>query len=595
MNHDPFQAGTVVCRERPGGDWLLFRRPVETLVAREAAGVADVLDRARQAVEPPSAGRRPLWAAGWVAYEAAPAFDPAFRTLTGDGDGPPAAWLGLYEAPERLARLPDPPPGEPFTLGPWRPAMDEDAYAAALGRIRRLIAAGDTYQVNFAYFHHGPFAGDPGALFFTLAQGGHGGLGALVVADHHAAVSTSPELFFMQEGDALTARPMKGTARRGRWDAEDAEAAARLAASAKDRAENVMIVDLLRNDMGRVARTGSVRAGPLFQVERYQTVLQMTSTITARTDADPGRTLAALFPCGSVTGAPKIRTMEIIAGLEREGRGIYTGTIGWMGPGRRACFNVAIRTLELDLERGRARYGVGGGITWYSDPAAERAETMAKIAVLTRRRPRFELFETMRWTAGEGFARLEGHLARLRASARYFDFPFDEAEARAALAKVEERPAHGAMRVRLLLAASGAARAESEPFEPDPPGRVRRLALAPEPVDSGDVFLFHKTTQREPYDRALAGHPDADDVLLHNERGELTESTIANVVLEIGGRRLTPPRESGLLGGVLREELLGRGEIRESVLKVADLARAEKIWLINSLRGWMAAENIKAF
>ncbi len=577
------EAGTVICRACPGGDWLHFSKPLELLIADGPAGVAAALARAGEACE------RGLWAAGWVAYDAAPAFEPAQRARASRPGDPPPLWLGIYGEPRRLAALPAPTPGS-YRLGPWQPGIGEAEYAVAIGRIRELIAAGDSYQVNYTYFHHASFAGEPAALFLELARGRHGGLGALVLTATHAAVSTSPELFFSQQGDELVARPMKGTAPRGRWPAEDRAHAAALAASPKERAENVMIVDLLRNDLGSIARPGSVGVPALFEVERYETVLQLTSTVVARTDAAPAATLAALFPCGSVTGAPKIRTTQIIAELEREPRGIYTGAIGWLGPERRACFNVAIRTVEIELAGGRARYGVGGGVTWDSEPAAEHAETLAKIQVLARRPVEFELLETLRWSAAEGWWLLERHLARLRESAEYFDFCCDEEAVRAALAAaVAGRGGPAAWRVRLLLGHSGAARAEAHQLDLEPAGRVRRLALASEPVDRSDRFLFHKTTRREAYERARREHPDADDVLLINERGELTESTIANLVVELAGRRLTPPRECGLLAGVLRGELLERGEIEEGVLRPEDLASASGLWLINSVRGWMEA------
>lgn len=371
-----FDVDTVICRERPGGrGWLLFEEPRDVFQAADPAGVRPLLERAREA-----AGRG-LWAAGWIAYEAAPAFDPAFRARPPRG-GLPLAWMGIYDAPRRIEDLPPPDSAAPYRLGRWRAELDEERYTGAIARIRELIAAGDTYQVNFTHRHEAAFDGDPARLFLELTGHDHGGMAAYVRAGRHAIVSASPELFFSQDGERVLTRPMKGTAPRAGHEARDEARAGRLRASPKERAENVMIVDLLRNDLGRISRPGSVRVSDLFAIERYETVIQMTSTVTALTDRDPVETLGALFPCGSVTGAPKIRTMEIIAALEGRPRGVYTGSVGWIGPGRTACFNVAIRTVEIDVAGGRAVYGVGGGVTWDSDPRAEYEEMLAKTGVL---------------------------------------------------------------------------------------------------------------------------------------------------------------------------------------------------------------------
>ncbi|HEX2781833.1 MAG TPA: chorismate-binding protein, partial [Gemmatimonadaceae bacterium] len=382
--------------------------------------------------------------------------------------------------------------------------------------------------------------------------------------------------------------PMKGTARRGRWLAEDDAAAQALAESEKERAENVMIVDLLRNDLGRIARTGTVRVRDLFRVERHPTVLQMTSVVEA--ELAPRTSLAdifaALFPCGSVTGAPKIAAMEMIARLEDAPRGAYCGALGYVAPGGDATFSVAIRTAWLDRASGVTEYGVGGGITWDSTTAAEYDEVRAKSAVLTAAPAEpFELIETMRLDAG-GYARRERHLSRVLESAKYFGFAADRAGIERALdahaAQVSERP----RRVRLLVARDGAVRVEDRALD-ERSLAPRVMALAASPVSSDDPFLFHKTTRREAYERHRAEHPDAFDVLLWNEAGELTEFTIGNVVLRLDGTDWTPSRECGLLAGCCRAELLERGEIAERRLTRSDLARAEKVWLINSLRGWV--------
>jgi para-aminobenzoate synthetase/4-amino-4-deoxychorismate lyase len=377
---------------------------------------------------------------------------------------------------------------------------------------------------------------------------------------------------------------MKGTRPRGRFAEEDDAVAEELRTAAKDRAENVMIVDLLRNDLGRVAAPGSVRVAELFQVERYRTVLQLVSTVEAR--LAPGKGLAelltALFPCGSVTGAPKVAAMGIIAGLERSPRGAYCGAVGLVRPGGDADFSVAIRTVEIDLASGAAACGVGGGITWGSDAEGEWEEALAKGAFLEAGSPELGLVETLRLEGGR-YPLLERHLARFAASARHLALELDPEAAREALLRRADEVGLASARVR-LLAREGAIETEAAPL-PAPALDPLPVALALRPVSRRDVRLFHKTTRREPYDVRRAEVPDAFDVLLWNEERELTEFTIGNLVAEIDGVQLTPPRECGLLAGVMRAELLARGEIREATLRVEDLACATRLWLVNAVRG----------
>lgn len=348
-----------------------------------------------------------------------------------------------------------------------------------------------------------------------------------------------------------------------------------------------MIVDLLRNDAGRVAVPGTVRVPRMFEVERYDTVHQLTSTVQAATRPGTGlvELFRALFPCGSVTGAPKVRTMEIIRTLERSPRGVYCGAIGVVSPDE-AVFSVAIRTVVVDRARGQAELGVGSGVTWDSDPDDEYRECLAKADFARRALPAFDLLETLRFEPGRGFPLLDGHLRRMEASARRFGFPFDR---RVVLQRLHAAVAgaDGTLRVRLTLDRRGEPQVGTEPLGATP--AVVRVALAREAVDSADPLLFHKTTHRQGYDRRRAEHPEADDVVLVNERGEVTESTIANVVVRTGGRLWTPPLDAGVLPGVLRAELLRRGEVGERALTPADLARADDIWLVSSLRGWRRA------
>lgn len=360
--------------------------------------------------------------------------------------------------------------------------------------------------------------------------------------------------------------------------------------SEKERAENVMVVDMIRNDLGRIAEFGSVRVPELFTLERYPTLWQMTSSVTAQTSASFTELISALFPCASVTGPPKSSTMRLIAELETTPRRIYTGSIGYFAPDRRASFNVAIRTALIDKHRGSIEYGVGGGIVWDSQQQSEYEECLSKAAVLRRRVPPFDLLETILWTPEGGFHLLDRHLQRLVASADFFDRRIDLHVIRDELNELTANLDPIAHRVRLLAAESGAITLQATPLShPDRSSKLTRMKLASKPVDSADVFLFHKTTHRSVYDDALRDAGDCDDVVLCNERGEITESTIANIVVVIDGKKFTPPVACGLLAGTFRAELVAKGEISERVITLAQLQQAERLYLINSVRGWAPA------
>jgi para-aminobenzoate synthetase/4-amino-4-deoxychorismate lyase len=572
----------ALVQDPAGTGWLAFDRAREVLRADTLAEVTGVLEAAEEATA------RSSWAVGFCTYEAAGAFDPALTTHS--SSDLPLAWFALCEPPQAVpdAGLPAP---TPFQLGRLQASLTPAEHAAGVARIQEWIARGDTYQVNYTHRLRGRLAGDAWGLFRALERGQRTRHAAWIDIGSHVVCSASPELFFALDGDRLTSRPMKGTAPRGRTTAEDRLQAAALAASVKDRAENVMIVDMLRNDLGRVARRGSVETARLFDVERYDTVFQMTSTVVAHTDQSVGSIFGALFPCASITGAPKVRTMELITRLEPDPRGLYTGAIGWLAPGRRAAFSVAIRTAVVSRHDGALSYGTGGGIVWDSDPAAELAECGHKTRILTASRPPFELLETLAWRPARGYHLLDRHLERLADSADYFGFTLSR---RAALATLEGAASHWDQprRVRLTVTRSGETSLSSLPL--DPTSEPVRLALAAAPVDSADPFLFHKTTHRETYQRARAGRPGFDDVLLWNERGELTESTIANVVLELDGGLFTPPQTCGLLAGTERAELLARSEIEERVLLTTDLGRCGAIYLVNSVRGRLLADLVEA-
>ncbi len=554
---------------------LEFAEPLEELAADSIAQVRSVVRAAEAAA---AAGR---WVAGFVCYEAAPAFDPALRVrspLRG-----PLAWFGVFGEVVGTSLREQ---GEARLSG-LAPDASRARYARSVEAVRAALGRGEAYQVNLSLRIRGRFEGDPAALYRYLHSAQGGCRSAFFRLGQRAIVSASPELFFERRGDLLTVRPMKGTARRGRFAEEDERIAAELAASEKERAENVMITDLMRNDVGRIACVGSVKVTELCAVERYRTLHQMTSTVEAR--LRPGTALedvfAALFPCGSVTGAPKPSAMAIIAAEERTPRGPYCGAAGVVAPGGDAAFNVAIRTLDLDLETGEATYGTGGGITWLSSPDAEWEEAIAKVKVLEEPQPAFELLETMRLEGG-ACALLTRHLARLEASAGHLGFCFDPPAIRAAFEREAAALAGGAHRLRLALDRSGRVRFDASALPAVTPGPLP-VALAQAPVSRHDPLLFHKTTRRAVYEARRSERPDAFDVVLQNEEGLLTELTIGNLVAEIGGERLTPPREAGLLAGVFRAELLARGEIREAPLRVEHLRGARRLWLVNALRGWV--------
>jgi para-aminobenzoate synthetase/4-amino-4-deoxychorismate lyase len=360
-----------------------------------------------------------------------------------------------------------------------------------------------------------------------------------------------------------------------------------LATSAKERAENLMIVDLVRNDLSRIAETGSVAVPALFEVETYPTVHQMTSTVTARLRREVSITgiFQALFPCGSVTGAPKRRSMEIIAGLETSPRGVYCGAIGYISPGREAVFSVAIRTAVVDAATGKAEIGIGSGVTWGSDAGSEFQECLAKGTFLTRCADEFSLIETLRHDQ-EGYLLLERHLRRMAGSAAYFGFKFDMDALRSKLWDLGVTLA-GTHKVRILLDSAGNIQLETTPLvQTAPEERPVMTTISPIRTDPADPFLYHKTTRRDLYDQELRGHPDCYDVIFRNQADEVSEGCFNSIVVSMAGKLLTPALECGLLPGVLREELLEVGAISEARLTLVDLQAADRIWLVNSVRGW---------
>lgn len=539
--------------------------------------------------------------AGWCAYELGYGLEPRLRQLAPPGSAP-LLWFGIFGAPRlipaaALDHVLDPvrqSAARPVALSDVTPAISRDAYLAAIARIHDHLLRGDIYQANFTYPLSFRLEASPLALYRRLRRAQPVAYGAWIHTGDQHIISASPELFLKKDGARLTARPMKGTAPRGADLAADDAAAAALAADEKSRAENLMIVDLLRNDLSRIARPGSVAVPARFAVERYRTLLQMTSTVTAEIAPDLPllEIFRALFPCGSVTGAPKIRAMEVIRDLEISPRGVYCGAIGHVTPGRDFCFNVPIRTLTLTQgqapQQWQGSMGIGSGIVSDSDPAAEYEECLLKGRFLTDPPPDFDLLETLFWSPDEGFRHLPRHLDRLAASAERFGFAIDREDIERQLHALAADLPSGPHRLRLLLARSGAVALNASRLAAASPAEPRIARLSTLAVDSHNPLLHHKTTARDFYSQALArAQRDGPcfDVILVNERGELTEGSFTNLFVEKDGLLLTPPLSSGLLPGVLRAALIDSGKAREQVLRPEDLMTADAVYLGNSLRG----------
>jgi para-aminobenzoate synthetase/4-amino-4-deoxychorismate lyase len=554
---------------------LAFGEPREVWEVRAAAEVPAVLD----AVE--SAARAGRWCIGFVAYEAAPAFDTAFEVHPSAG---PLAWFAAYD---EAGEWPEEPPA---AYGPlqWRSSLARDGFRAGVDTIHRAITDGEVYQINYTAPLHGAFSGDPQALFRALHRAQPEGYAAYIDTGSAHVLSVSPELFFDWREGRLLSRPMKGTAKRGATPGEDAALAHALRSTEKERAENLMIVDLIRNDLSRVAEPFSVRVPRLFHTQALPTVWQMTSDVEARTRAGTRLrdVFGALFPCGSVTGAPKVRAMHWIRRLEAQPRGVYCGAVGLVRPGGATTFNVAIRTVVLEGER--ATCGIGSGITADAHEAGEWAEWAGKRAFLEIASVPFQLLETLRLEDGV-FPAARQHLARMREAAEHFGYAWSHDRVQAVLEQLAAAHPQGRWRVRLLLDVGGQVTADAHAL-PHTPARVRvQLARAPVGAPAPD-FLRFKTTRREHYDVHGPTDPAFFDTLLWNAAGEITEFTRGNVAVCLDGRWVTPPLQSGLLPGVARGEALRAGRIVEQVVRVDDLARATGLAFLNSLRGWIDAD-----
>ncbi|KXT59047.1 Para-aminobenzoate synthase, aminase component / Aminodeoxychorismate lyase [Streptococcus oralis] len=552
------------------GERYTFTQPIKELKTRDLSEVADLLAQVESYQE------QGYYVVGYVSYEAAPAFEEklAVHKLPLLGE-----YLLYFTVHDRVETSPIPLTYEEVDLpSKWREQTSAEDYEKAISQIHHHLRQGDTYQVNYTVQLKQDLSANPFAIYNRMVVEQEAGYNAYVEHDEMAVISMSPELFFEQNDRELTTRPMKGTTKRGLAEDEDLQEAAWLKQDPKNRSENMMIVDLLRNDMNRISEVGSERVERLCQVEQYSTVWQMTSTIKSqlREDVDLVAIFRSLFPCGSITGAPKIATMKIIKDLEPQPRGVYCGTIGLLLPNGRRIFNVAIRTIQL--HQGKAIYGVGGGITWDSTWESEYREVHQKAAVLYRKQARFQLITTGR-ISQKSLLFEEQHLERMTKASRYFAFPFDSEYFRQ---KIEEEcqacASYQDYRLRISLSKSGEIELSRQILTPLSPSFCK-AKLCLQEADLNQSFTYFKTTHRP---HLSLGEQEK---IYHNKSGELLETSIGNLVLKIAGKFYTPPIRLGILPGIYRQHLLETGQVEEKVLTLADLNQAETIYGCNAVRG----------
>ena len=558
----------------------LYRNPVEQIVAREIGEIGPALERIRAEVR---AGRH---AAGYLAYEAGHAFDPKLAASARRGEGPLLSF-GLFEGfetPDLGALLPD--AGGAY-VGRPKPRIAQGNYEAAARQVREHLFAGDFYQANLTFGCDVALSGSPLAVFARLRRSAEAGWGGVLVDEDRALISLSPEQFFTIRNGVIEAKPMKGTAPRHADVGADKREAEGLAVDEKQRAENLMIVDLMRNDLARVSEAGSVEVPELFAVETYPTLHQMVSRITSRLRKgfDAIDVLATIFPCGSVTGAPKVAVIEALGRLEPEPRGAYTGSMGWIEPDGDVSFNVLIRTIEWVKGTPCARLGLGSGLVVDSIPRDEWVECMLKGDFVRRESQDFDLIETMRFEPDEGIVELERHLDRMRSSAADLDFRFDRHAARNELQAATFGRKERAM-ARLLLSRTGEMAIEVKPFE-DPSEIPAKVTVRPLPVDPDDFRLRYKTTDRRFYDR-IRREEGAFETVFVDPDGRLTEGSRTNLFVERDGKLLTPPLSRGLLPGILRAKLIDEGRAEEAELTPDDLAQG--FYVGNIVRGLISAK-----
>lgn len=557
-----------------------FRHPLKVIVAHKVEDILPSFNLIQEAIE------QGFYAAGYLSYESAPAFDPAFKVHP--QRKMPLLWFGIYTEPQHDNLQST---GE-FHHSQWSPNVTYSQYKEDIAKIKQAIENGETYQTNHTIRLHSEFHGDDISYYNQLKKAQNADYCAYLNIGDFTILSASPELFFHLKDSTIRTRPMKGTIGRGKTLEEDELNAKLLYESEKNRAENVMIVDLLRNDLSVIAETGTVKVPNLFTIEHYPTVHQMTSTVTAQLKENTTlfQIFKALFPCGSITGAPKISTMELISQLEPEPRDVYCGAIGYITPNKEAIFNVPIRTVLINQKSGAATYGVGGGITWDSTCKDEYEEILTKARLLKEKSPSYQLLETILLEKGNLYL-LEEHLIRLQKSATYFKIQLDIVKVKETLDRFIEPYTVGNYKIRLLVDVNGKITLEAHPLTSF--NEFIEIELADQPIDKSNPFLYHKTTNRGIFKEYQKNHPNVFDVLLWNEDKELTEFCNGNVVLEIDGKYYTPPITSGLLAGTFREKLLKEKKITEKVLTLAHLEQCSNLYFINSVRKWVKVKLIR--
>ena len=566
----------IILRNKKDDSWRIFSSPLEVLYTHDLNHVKNVLNEVQNKVE-----KKKLIAAGYLSYEAAPAFDNAYRV--NEKGSLPLICFGLFKD-YKIERTLEPQKLESAEVIDWEITTDRTLYENHLKYIKDQIKLGNTYQVNYTLRKHTNTISNPYDFFLEKAKDAP--YAALIDSNEHTIISMSPELFFKLSGESLICKPMKGTSKRGKNLHEDIALMEELKNSEKDKAENIMITDMLRNDMGKISNTGSVEVLSEFDIEKYPTVWQMTSSIESQTSASVAEIFEALFPCASVTGAPKVSSMKIISEIEEQPREIYTGAIGYIAPNNEAQFSVPIRTILSDKKACRSVYGTGSGIVWDSESQKEWDECQNKSAILSANSQNFELFETMRRDSNKRIFLEKLHLDRLKDSAEFYNFKFHHEKINYKLQDyLKNLESESEKIIRLFLAKDGEIRLTSSAYKEQNKDKSHYISLAMRPVNSEDRSLYHKTTNRSVYENAIGENPDCDDILLWNEAGNITESTISNVIFKKDSEYYTPPVSCGLLSGTYRAHLISQGHLKERIIPKAEINLYSEIYLINSVRG----------
>lgn len=585
-----------------GGSALLFENPLDMITTSESGEVETCLEKIEKHT------KKGAYLAGFFSYECGASFESKLQPLLPEKNDTPLLWFGVFDPPRQLSSFEgdewlkknsSQTGQEEYEIGEITPSLSQQEYEQKFQAVMEYISAGDIYQANLTFKGHFSFSGSPFSFYRTLRRGQQTAFGGMIETGKHTYLSLSPELFFSHQDGVFSCRPMKGTAKRGITNSEDLAIMDWLRSDQKSQAENLMIVDLMRNDMSRISEPGSVEVSKLYDVETYPTLHQMTSSISSRlrSDVSVSDIIKNIFPCGSVTGAPKLRAMEIIHELEEGPRGIYTGAIGYIAPNKQARFNVAIRTVNLTKTSGEI--GIGSGLVADSDGKEEYSECLLKMRFMQDPPPRFELLETLKWDNMEGYALLDFHLERLEKSARYFGIPFKKSEIEKDLSQLTGEFKDTPRRVRLLLNRHGEITLSHTPLPTIDEQEPWTFVISNKPTNSKEPFFYHKTTHRRFYDteRELQkSRTSCDEVIFLNERGEITEGSFTNIFVRQAGRLLTPARSCGLLDGTLRRALLERTEdpAIEAILTIEDLLSAQAIYLGNSVRGLIPAKLLPA-